>query len=258
MPNSHPEMSVHILKISDRIKDNISPSTLGLFDSVTEEIEGKQVIKVLVSSGLEKPYYIKRNGMSPSGCYKRVGTSTLPMPTAMIDALYSRRIHTTLRNIKSPRQDLEFAQLMIYYQQKRFELNDQFLKSLELYTEDGKCNYVGYLLADENAVSMKVAKYAGTDKVDLLENDEYGYCSIIQATYSILQRFQVENTTKARITSTVREEKNLVDPVALREAIINAVVHNDFTREIPPVFEIFSNRIEITVRVSRKCLKVAN
>ena len=28
MPNSHPEMSVHILKISDRIKDNISPSTL--------------------------------------------------------------------------------------------------------------------------------------------------------------------------------------------------------------------------------------
>ena len=234
------------LKISDRIKDNISPSTLGLFDSVTEEIEGKQVIKVLVSSGLEKPYYIKRNGMSPSGCYKRVGTSTLPMPTAMIDALYSRRIHTTLRNIKSPRQDLEFAQLMIYYQQKRFELNDQFLKSLELYTEDGKFNYVGYLLADENAVSMKVAKYAGTDKVDLLENDEYGYCSIIKATYSILQRFQVENTTKARITSTVREEKNLVDPVALREAIINAVVHNDFTREIPPVFEIFSNRIEIT------------
>lgn len=122
MPNSHPEMSVHILKISDRIKDNISPSTLGLFDSVTEEIEGKQVIKVLVSSGLEKPYYIKRNGMSPSGCYKRVGTSTLPMPTAMIDALYSRRIHTTLRNIKSPRQDLEFAQLMIYYQQKKIRV----------------------------------------------------------------------------------------------------------------------------------------
>ena len=77
-----------------------------------------------------------------------------------------------------------------------------FLKSLELYAEGGKFNYVGYLLADENAVSMKVAKYAGTDKVDLLENDEYGYCSIVKATYSILQRFQVETTTKARITST--------------------------------------------------------
>jgi predicted HTH transcriptional regulator len=34
--------------------------------------------------------------------------------------------------------------------------------------------------------------------------------------------------------------------VALREAVINAIVHNDYTTENPPVFEIFSDRIEIT------------
>ncbi len=32
----------------------------------------------------------------------------------------------------------------------------------------------------------------------------------------------------------------------MREAIINAIIHNDFTRDIPPKFEIFSNRLEIT------------
>lgn len=48
------------------------------------------------------------------------------------------------------------------------------------------------------------------------------------------------------MTSTKRIEKNLVEPVPLREALINAVVHNDFSREIPPVFEVFSDRIEIT------------
>ena len=31
-----------------------------------------------------------------------------------------------------------------------------------------------------------------------------------------------------------------------RQALINAIVHNDFTREIPPVFEIFSDRMEFT------------
>ena len=41
-------------------------------------------------------------------------------------------------------------------------------------------------------------------------------------------------------------EKPLVDPVALREAVINAIVHNDYTREVPPLFEIFSDRMEIT------------
>ena len=38
----------------------------------------------------------------------------------------------------------------------------------------------------------------------------------------------------------------MVNPVALREAVINDIVHNDFTSEIPPVFEIFSNRITMT------------
>ena len=41
------------LKIADRIKNNILPSTLGLFDIVTEEIDNISVIKILISSGLE-------------------------------------------------------------------------------------------------------------------------------------------------------------------------------------------------------------
>lgn len=82
-----------------------------------------------------------------------------------IDDLYSKRIHTTLRNIPSPRQDLSFAQLKIYYQERGLELNDKFANSLELLTPDGKYNYVAYLLADENGVSIKVAKYAGPIKL---------------------------------------------------------------------------------------------
>lgn len=91
-----------------------------------------------------------------------------------------------------------------------------------------------------------MAKYAGTDKVDLIENEEYGYCSLIKATNQVLEKMKIENVTKAKVTSTKRIEKNLVEPVALREALINAIVHNDFSREIPPVFEIFSDRMEFT------------
>lgn len=234
------------LKIADRIKNNILPSTLGLFDIVTEVVEEVSVIKILISSGLEKPYYIKNQGMSPSGCFTRVGTSTQPMTTAMIDDLYAKRIHTTLRNIASPRQDLKFAQLKIYYQERGLELNQQFANSLELLTPDGKFNYIAYLLADENGVSIKVAKYAGKDKVDLIENEEYGYCSLIKATNSVLDKMKIENVTHTKVTTTKRIEKNLIDPVAMREAIVNFIVHNDFSHEIPPVFEIFSDRVVMT------------
>ena len=234
------------LKIADRIKNNILPSTLGLFDIVIENIKDVQVIKILISSGTEKPYYIKKQGMSPNGCFMRMGASSQPMPTAMIDDLYSRRVHNTLRNIPAPRQDLTFAQLKIYYQERKLELKDKFANSLELLTPDGKYNYVAYLLADENSVSIKVAKYAGKDKVDLIENEEYGYCSLIKATFQVLEKLKIENSTMTKVTDTNRIEKNLIEPIPMREAVINAIVHSDYSKEIPPVFEIFSDKMVFT------------
>jgi len=61
-PVVNPDIDSMQLKIADRIKDNILPSTLGLFDIITENIENIPVIKIIVSSGLEKPYYIKTRG----------------------------------------------------------------------------------------------------------------------------------------------------------------------------------------------------
>ena len=57
---------------------------------------------------------------------------------------------------------------------------------------------------------------------------------------------KVENKTLAKITSKERKETKLWNPVALREAVINAIVHNDYTSEVPPKFEFFDDRIEIT------------
>ena len=234
------------LAAADRIKKNIQPSTLGLFDIVKEKYQGKQIIHIIISSGPEKPYYIKRQGMSETGCFIRIGTSSQPMTQAMIDDMYARRTHNSLSKIVSPRKNLSFEQLMIYYQNKGLNLNEKFAENLDLLTEDGRYNYVAYLLADNNGTSIKVAKYAGTDKVDLIENEEYGYCSLIKAAKSVLNRLEIENRTLTKITSKEGIEKKLVDPIALREAVINAIVHNDYSREVPPVFEIFSDRIQIT------------
>ena len=57
---------------------------------------------------------------------------------------------------------------------------------------------------------------------------------------------ELENKTLTKITSKEREDKRLWNPIALREATINAIVHNDFTTETPPKFEFFSDRLEIT------------
>jgi predicted HTH transcriptional regulator len=103
-----------------------------------------------------------------------------------------------------------------------------------------------YLLADNNNVSIKVAKYKGLNRVNLIENNDYGFCSLIKACKLVLDKVEIENKTLSQITSKERIDRRLWNAVALREVVVNAMVHNDFTYEVSPKFEIFDDRIEIT------------
>jgi len=235
-----------MLKIKDRIKNNVAPSAMGLFDVVAESINGKPIIKINIASGSEKPYFKKKNGMSEKGCFIRIGTASEPMPQQLINKLFASRTRNSIGKIKSPRQDLSFEQLRIYYEEKGKPLNKQFKKNLELLNENTDLNYAAYLLADENNISIKLAKYNGTSRTDLIESNEYGYCSMVKAAKNVLDKIDIENKTLTKITSKERNEQRLWHPIALREAIINAFVHSDFTNEVPPKFEIFKDRIEIT------------
>lgn len=234
------------LQIKDRIKNNIQPSTLGLFDVMVETIDNKEVIKVVISSGTEKPYYLRKKGRTPEGCYIRVGSSKERMTERMIDDMYAKRIKNTLKEIDSPRQELTFNQLKIYYEEHGLKLNDNFLQNLDLLTSEGKYNYNAFLLADENNISIKVVKYLGTDKMDLVKNQEYGYCCLITATQKVLDRLEAENTVYAKIEYKGRKEVEMIDSKALKEAVINAIVHNDYSYGNSPIIELYSDRIEIT------------
>ena len=234
------------LQIKDRIKNNIQPSTLGLFDVVVETIDNKEVIKVVISSGTEKPYYLRKKGRTPEGCYIRVGSSKERMTERMIEEMFARRIKNSLKEILSPRQDLTFRQLKIHYEGNGMILNDNFARNLNLLTDEGKYNYNAYLLADENNISIKLVKYLGTSKMELIENQEYGYCCLITATQRILDRLTAENTVYAKIEYNGRKEVEMIDSKALKEAVINAMVHSDYTLTTTPIIELYSDRIEIT------------
>ncbi len=234
------------LQIKDRIKNNIQPSTLGLFDVTVETIDNKEIIKVIISSGTEKPYYLRKKGRTPEGCYIRIGSSKERMTERMIEEMFARRIKNSLKEIESPRQDLTFRQLKIHYEGNGMILNDNFARNLNLLTDEGKYNYNAYLLADENNISIKLVKYLGTSKMELIENQEYGYCCLITATQRILDRLTAENTVYAKIEYNGRKEVEMIDSKALKEAVINAMVHSDYTLTTTPIIELYSDRIEIT------------
>ena len=234
------------LELKDRFKNNILPSCMGLFDILLEKRDDKNIVKIIVAGGYEKPYYIKKYGLSEKGAFIRIGSASEPMPSRQIEELFTKRTRYSIGKIKSPKKDLRFQQLQIYYQSMGKTLNEQFARNLELLNEDGDYNYVAYLMNDINNISVRVARYAGTNQVDLIQNEEYGHESLIKATQQVLDKLNLENRTFTKITYKQRIERRLWNPVALREAVINAFVHNDYTYEVAPKFEIFKDRLVIT------------
>ncbi|GHT52932.1 hypothetical protein AGMMS49982_14490 [Bacteroidia bacterium] len=235
------------LKIKDRLVSNIRPSILGLFDIDLSEEDNKTVVIVRLSAGVETPYYIKQKGRSEAGCFIRIGSSAQPMPEEMIKKMMTKQHPLVLVNNPSRHQDLTFNQLKIFYEGRGILLNSQFAKNLDFLTPDGKYNQLAYLFADENNMSVRVAKWWGNDKMELRENEEYGYCSIVKSMQKVLDKFDIENVTlAAKVGIGQRQEKRYVDSKTLREVIINAFAHNDYESGETPIFEIFSDRFEIT------------
>ena len=233
-------------KIKDLIISNIEPSVLGLFDIEVLEEDNKKYIHITVARGTERPYHIKGMGMTPDSCFIRVGSSNEKMTTTLINKMFRSRTKESLKNIVSPIQNLTFRQLKMYYMEKGFDVGENFERQLEFYTNDNEFNYIAYLLADNNRISIKVAKYVGDDVDEIEEYYEFGDCSLITATYRVLEKFKTENKVFAKITYPERVQKSMYDYNAVREAIINAIVHNDWSNEYPPKFEFFSDRLEIS------------
>ena len=233
------------LDIKNRIRSNIEPMTLGLFDIKVKSHDDKKYIHLTIAGGNARPYYIKKFGMTPKGCFKRIGSAAEPIDERQIEKLYASRVRNSLLNMKSPRNDLKFSQLKIYYEEMGFTINDNFLELLDLVDKDGNYNYLAYLLADNNRIPICVGTFKGTDKMDLIEYEDYGNCSLVKACKMVIEKFKLINNTYANITYAEREETNKFDEKLVREAIINAFVHNEWVTENPPKFEIYSDHVSI-------------
>ena len=233
-------------KIADIISTGILPNPQELINVFAKYEDGKYVIEVNVKKG-HALYYINKYGRSSKGCYVRVGTSCRSMTEEQINNRYGQTYlaNNDITEIESKRRKFSFKQLKIYYCEMKYHLNDEtFEENLDLLTSNGKYNLLAELMSDVNRFSIKIARFQGKDKSILIEKSEYGYQCLLVAIDRMLNRLEAENYTMSIMTGTKRSDKRLLDMHSLKEVLINAIVHNDWTRVEPAVY-IFEDRIEI-------------
>lgn len=148
--------------------------------------------------------------------------------------------------MESVNQELSFSQLKMMYANAGLTLHDDTFKhNLNLLMQNGKYNLMAYILADNNSFSIKIAKFKGKDKTELITRNEYGYKCLLLAVKQVLDYAEAINETSVIMTGGQRKETKLFDMDCFREAWLNACLHNSWVKKTPPAVYFFEDRIEI-------------
>lgn len=232
------------LRIGNLIRDSIRPN-IGAFVSVTDAVrEGHLILEVEVQRGTARPYYWKSRGLRPEGVFVRQDAASVPASESAIREMLRVSSDGSFERMRSLRQDLTFAETTSFFKGRGVEFGAAQRKTLGLVGADGLFTNLALLLSDQCPYSMKLAVFEGTDKVVFKERREIGGSVLAQVrdSFDYLDKW---NRTRAEIHGLDRIDRRDYPPEAIREVLLNAVVHRDYSLPAACTASIFDDRLEV-------------
>jgi ATP-dependent DNA helicase RecG len=232
-----------LLQVSNAVRSGIKPDLTLFVDYRTEQIRKAVVIVISVQKGTACPYYLAGKGIRPEGVYIRQGASSVPASETAILNMIKESDGEKYEAMRSLNQDLSFKTAKEYFERENVPLGFNQQKTLRLQTADGVYTNLGLLLSDQSVHTIKLAVFEGLEKEVFKDRQEFSGSLLKQliAAYEFLDRY---NRTHAEVKGLVRVEKRDYPEEALREALLNALVHRDYAFSSSTLISIFDDRIE--------------
>ncbi len=238
-------------KISEILKARMDPIPNIVMEILSEN--GKEFILLKVLPGQETPYYYFGEGSRIA--YVRVGNESVPADATALKRLVLKGTNLSYDSMSSAYKfhDYAFTKLRTVYRKQtgsEFEEND-FI-SFELVDKEGNLTNAGALLADESPIRQSrlfCTRWNGLDKasgvMEAWDDKEYEGSLI-----SLLQNGTefVKNNSKKRWKKTGSGRVEMPDypEQAVHEALVNALIHRDYTEIGSEVhIDMFDDRLEI-------------
>lgn len=232
-----------MLQISNVIRDAIKPDLAMFCDITTEVIQDKNVVKVCVNRGTARPYYLAAKGIRPQGVYVRQGASSVPASESAILSMIRETAGDKYEEARSIAQDLTFDEMDKVFKNKQLAFGEAQKRSLGLIGEDGTYTNLALLLSDQCTHTVKIAVFDGEQKMVFKDRREFSGSLLKQLNdaYLFIDQF---NHTHAHTEGLYRVDKRSYPTEAIREALLNAVVHREYSFSASTLISIFENRIE--------------
>ena len=223
------------LDIENMINDSISPQP-----DYSIEINKKSVITLTVREGLNKPYLYK------SKAYKRNDTSTVEADRLEFTRLILEGKNISYENLKAEKQKLTFKVL-----ERNLKnivgiktINNDILRTLELYSSDEGYNKAGEILADVNTFpGIDIVRFGSN--INIILNREIIEKESVLTQYEKALEIYRKYYTYEEIKGSRREIIETIPEKAFREAVINALLHRTWDVKAQIRIAMFDDRVEI-------------
>lgn len=232
-----------MLRIASAARDSIKPDIMMFVQIQPELIEGKRIVRIEVQRGSARPYYLAGKGIRPEGVYVRQGSASVPTSAANILKMIKETDGEHFEEMRSVNQQLTFDRAEKDFAAMHLPFGSQQMKTLKLVNEDGMYNQLALLLSDQCQHTIKLAVFQGDNKVvfkDRLEVAGSLFQQLEEAS-AFLNRY---NRVRAEIHGLRRIDHMDYPDVALREALLNSLIHRDYGFSGSILISIFDNRVE--------------
>jgi len=227
--------------ITNSIRDAIAPDVT-IFVKYTLENNG--VIRIEVGEGSYKPYYLKTKGLKSTGVYIRQGTSSVQASPEQIRQMIKNADGDVFEELRSLEQELTFNSCVKIFGEYKIDFSEEKFNVLgicshaqELYTN------LGLLLSDQCTHSIKIAVF--TDEQNTIFRDRKEFTgSIFEQMEDAFDYLQLCNQNRSVIDGLSRTDYWDYPKDAIREALINAIIHRDYS---------FSG--SILINVNEQCIE---
>lgn len=230
-------------RISNMIRDGIKPDLTGFTLISLIRDNGKDILKISVSRGSRRPYHLSDRGLKPSGVYIRHGITSAPASDEMIRQMIKESDGTSFDKLRSINQDLTFLYTERYFKEKNVSFEDYNKRTLGLIDSDGYFTNAALLLSDQCEHSIKCAVFKGTDKMYFRARNELKG-SIFEQMENALLYVDTQNNKNTTFEGLYRIDNLDYPEEAIREALLNAVVHRDYDYSGSTIINIYDDRME--------------
>lgn len=228
-------------RITNGIRDAIHPDVT-MFIKYT--LQDNKVIKITVGEGNYKPYYLKSKGLKPSGVYIRQGASTAQASPEQIRQMIKESDGDVFEDMRSMEQNLSFHAAEKMFKKYNVKFSEEKYGVLGI-TDNSNSLYtnLALVLSDQCMHTTKVAVFGNDSNTEFRDSKEFTG-SVFEQLEDSFGYLMLCNKTVATFKGLERVERSDYPQEAIREALLNAIVHRDYSFSGSIIINVNDNEME--------------